>query len=80
MASGFGINGGPGRCFPLWNSFSECMSKAEDPKDCQDFRQDYLECLLHRKEYSRLNAYFREDMKQREGGSQPAGHGGGGGH
>ena len=83
MASGFGINGGPGRyvvvqvetkesrcglcvispspshlafipsffrCFPLWNDFSDCMSKAENPKDCQDYRQDYLECLLHRKE------------------------------
>lgn len=28
----------------------QCMSKAEDPKDCKDFRDDYLECLHHRKE------------------------------
>lgn len=26
------------------------MSKAEDPKSCKDFRDDYLECLHHRKE------------------------------
>lgn len=50
MASGFGIHGGQGRCYPIWMDFSECMSKAEDPKACKDFRDDYLECLHHRKE------------------------------
>ena len=38
------------RCYPIWMDFSECMSKAEDPKACKDFRDDYLECLHHRKE------------------------------
>jgi len=96
--------------------FSECMSKVDDPKSCRDYRDDYLECLHHRKEvrpsssraiftrtrhshnsmrsiilpcdgeshlllcsflqYARLNAFFREDKRQREGGH----HDGGGGH
>jgi hypothetical protein len=30
--------------------FSECMTTAEEPKACKDFRDDYLECLHHRKE------------------------------
>ena len=25
----------PGRCYPIWMDFSECMSKAEDPKACK---------------------------------------------
>lgn len=40
----------PRSCYPIWMDFSECMSKAEDPKACRDFRDDYLECLHHRKE------------------------------
>lgn len=30
--------------------FSKCMSETDDPKKCKDFRDDYLECLHHRKE------------------------------
>lgn len=76
MASGFGIHGGPGRCYPIWMDFSECMSKTEDPKKCADFRDDYLECLHHRKEFTKLNRFFREEKRQREGGD-PKGHGDG---
>lgn len=91
------------RCYPIWMDFSECMSKTDDPKKCADFRDDYLECLHHRKEvrrslprcctaratgdpcwhsfvaaqFTKLNQYFREDKRQREGG-EPKGHGGGG--
>ena len=91
--------------------FSECMTTAEEPKACKDFRDDYLECLHHRKEvsggggvvgcraaclpraahpvpdsflmcmfvqFARLNAFFREDKRQREAPDGGAGHGGGG--
>ena len=63
MASGFGIKGGPGRCSPLWMGFSECMATAEEPRACKDLRDDYLECLHHRKEIARLNAVYREQKK-----------------
>lgn len=38
------------RCYAVYMDFSECMSKTDDPKKCNDFREDYLECLHHRKE------------------------------
>jgi hypothetical protein len=38
--------------------FSECMSKADDPKSCRDYRDDYLECLHHRLEV-RVEAHAR---------------------
>lgn len=66
MASGFGISGGTSRCYPIWMDFSECMSKAEDPKQCKEFRDDYLECLHHRKEFQKLNTFFREDKRQQD--------------
>ena len=28
----------------------QCISKADDPKSCRTLRDDYLECLHHRKE------------------------------
>ena len=41
-------------------------------------RADMLGLLL---QFSRLNAFFREDKRQREGGGDAAAaHGGGGGH
>jgi hypothetical protein len=33
--------------------FNECLSKTDDPKLCRDYRDDYLECLHHRKEVGR---------------------------
>eukprot|EP00887_Chlorella_sp_A99_P000514 scaffold17.g514.t1 len=79
MASGFGVSGGPGRCYPIWMDFSKCMAETDDPKACADFRDDYLECLHHRKEFTKLNVYFRESKLQQEGKSSHGhGHGGGG--
>ncbi len=51
MASGLGVFGGRGRCHPFWTDFSECMSKADVPSDCKEMREDYFECLHHRKEF-----------------------------
>jgi len=78
MASGFGISGGTGRCYPVWMDFSECMSKTDDPVKCRALRDDYLECLHHRKEFTRLNAITREEQKQAR--RQQKGGDGGGGH
>lgn len=50
MASGFGIHGGKGRCYDIWMEFSECMSRCAVPADCAAAREDYFECLHHRKE------------------------------
>ena len=41
------------------------MSTAEDPSECKDVREDYLECLHHKKEFQRANAIQAEADRQR---------------
>jgi len=43
----------------------KCMSTASDPSDCKDVREDYLECLHHKKEFQRTNAIQAEADRQR---------------
>ncbi|WFD41410.1 hypothetical protein MPSI1_000037 [Malassezia psittaci] len=50
MASGFGFNGGPSRCFSFWQDFRKCYVTAESAGDCMPQKDDYLECLHHTKE------------------------------
>ncbi|KAL8641513.1 MAG: hypothetical protein Q9228_001690 [Teloschistes exilis] len=59
MASGFGLNGGPSRCFPFWQELLACYvvnTNSEDisgAKKCVPALEDYYECLHHRKERAR---------------------------
>ncbi|EDP41714.1 hypothetical protein MGL_3922 [Malassezia globosa CBS 7966] len=55
MASGFGVNGGPSRCFSFWQDFRKCYVSSESPAECSLLRDDYLECLHHTKELERAN-------------------------
>ncbi|KAI5458376.1 hypothetical protein BGZ63DRAFT_426777 [Mariannaea sp. PMI_226] len=58
MASGYGLNGGPGRCFPFWQDVMACYvvnTSADDDsgkKKCSLVLEDYYECLHHKKEVS----------------------------
>ncbi|TKA31046.1 hypothetical protein B0A50_02014 [Salinomyces thailandicus] len=62
MASGFGLNGGPSRCFPFWQEVLACYvvnTNAEDDsgkKKCKPVLEDYYECLHHRKEAAKITA------------------------
>ncbi|KAF2834477.1 hypothetical protein M501DRAFT_1001102 [Patellaria atrata CBS 101060] len=62
MSSGFGLNGGPGRCFPFWQEVLACYvtnTSAEDTSGkskCAPALEDYYECLHHRKEAARISA------------------------
>ncbi|KLU88775.1 hypothetical protein MAPG_07759 [Magnaporthiopsis poae ATCC 64411] len=62
MASGYGLNGGPSRCFPFWQEVMACYvvnTSAEDPqsrKKCGPILEDYYECLHHKKERARTQA------------------------
>ena len=58
MASGFGITGKKGRCYDVWMDFSDCMSHCAMPAECTSRRDDYFECLHHRKEVS-ASCFFR---------------------
>ncbi|PON23145.1 hypothetical protein TGAM01_v207918 [Trichoderma gamsii] len=56
MASGYGMHGGVGRCFPFWQEVMACYvvnTSAEDDsgkKKCSPVLEDYYECLHHKKE------------------------------
>mmetsp|Transcript_4864 Transcript_4864/g.8940 ORF Transcript_4864/g.8940 Transcript_4864/m.8940 type:complete len:88 (-) Transcript_4864:173-436(-) len=64
MSSGYGVGGGVGRCYPFWVEFAKCMVNVEDRTDCWEFREDYLECLHHRKEIARNTEIYMEKKKQ----------------
>ncbi|PLB46817.1 NADH-ubiquinone oxidoreductase kd subunit [Aspergillus steynii IBT 23096] len=55
MASGFGLNGGPSRCFNFWQEVLGCyvVNAGEGEagkKKCLPALEDYHECLHHKKE------------------------------
>ncbi|KAK5136395.1 hypothetical protein LTR08_003521 [Meristemomyces frigidus] len=62
MASGFGLTGGPSRCFPFWQEVLACYvvnTNADDSSGkskCKPVLEDYYECLHHRKEAAKVTA------------------------
>ncbi|EKG17474.1 Protein of unknown function DUF3176 [Macrophomina phaseolina MS6] len=62
MASGFGLNGGPSRCFPFWQEVLACYvtnSNADNTtgkSKCLAPLDDYYECLHHKKEHAKTFA------------------------
>ncbi|KAJ9142672.1 hypothetical protein NKR23_g7099 [Pleurostoma richardsiae] len=62
MASGYGLNGGPSRCFPFWQELLACYvvnTTGDDDsgkKKCALMLEDYYECLHHKKEAARVRA------------------------
>jgi len=72
MASGYGLNGGPSRCFPFWQEVLACYvvnTNAEDDsgkKKCLPVLEDYYECLHHKKEAAKIltlqNEFRRREM------------------
>eukprot|EP00690_Seculamonas_sp_ecuadoriensis_P001321 EC814525.1.p5 GENE.EC814525.1~~EC814525.1.p5 ORF type:complete len:75 (-),score=25.12 EC814525.1:356-580(-) len=74
MSSGFGVKGGQGRCFPFWMDFAKCMSDADTPAKCTLQREDYLECLHHKKELTRLKRIEEERMRQKHAAAHAGGH------
>ena len=68
MSSGFGARGRTGRCYPFWQDFVACMSTADSPKECYALREDYSECLHHKKEYTRMNRILLEKNERGDAG------------
>ncbi|KAK4453095.1 hypothetical protein QBC34DRAFT_396266 [Podospora aff. communis PSN243] len=69
MSSGYGLHGGPSRCFPFWQELLACYvvnTSSEDDsgkKKCAPALEDYYECLHHKKEAHRvmtLQAAYRK--------------------
>ncbi|KAI9226665.1 MAG: hypothetical protein DHS80DRAFT_32529 [Piptocephalis tieghemiana] len=66
MSSGYGNNGGRGRCYPFWQEFNKCYVQAEGPKECLDLQDDYFECLSRAREIKRtkiINEFGRMRKK-----------------
>ncbi|KAL7428599.1 hypothetical protein ACHAXH_001718 [Discostella pseudostelligera] len=74
MASGHGINGRVGRCYPFFAEFKECM-KTETilvnddgtkkwKNDCWMVREDYFECLHAKKEWAMVRRVNEEEARQ----------------
>ena len=49
--------------FPLTRPEPKCMSTADEPTECFKLREDYFECLHHRKEIKRINAVNAQRSK-----------------
>jgi len=79
MSSGLGLKGNVGRCYYFFEDFASCMKTSDEPiKQCLAMRNDYLECLHHKKELLRKITIEEEAHKAATGGGH-GGHGGGGG-
>jgi NADH dehydrogenase (ubiquinone) Fe-S protein 5 len=70
MASGYSIRGGEGRCYSFWLAFKRCMLESPDTSLCTAFREDYEECLHHRKAIRRFNAVVREFERREAAGEK----------
>ncbi|RMJ21787.1 hypothetical protein PHISP_07349 [Aspergillus sp. HF37] len=68
MASGYGLSGGPSRCYPFWQEVLGCyvVNAGEGEtgkKKCMPALEDYYECLHHKKEAARtmkMQAAYRK--------------------
>jgi len=57
------LSGGPSRCYQIFNNYRSCMNERVDPIVCWAFREDYFECLHHKKEFAR-NKRIEEAKKE----------------
>ncbi|XXQ29816.1 NADH dehydrogenase [ubiquinone] iron-sulfur protein 5 [Plasmodiophora brassicae] len=76
MSSGLGAHGSTGRCFLFWNAYSKCLRSATVPhKDCILERDDYMECLYHRKLKIRYMALAEKEKEHKAKQEQQAAKG-----
>ena len=71
MSSGLGLKGNVGRCYYFFEDFASCMKTSHEPiKQCLALRNDYLECLHHKKELLRKITIEEEVASQKLGGGK----------
>uniref|UniRef100_M4B8G7 NADH dehydrogenase [ubiquinone] iron-sulfur protein 5 n=1 Tax=Hyaloperonospora arabidopsidis (strain Emoy2) TaxID=559515 RepID=M4B8G7_HYAAE len=80
MSSGFGFKGGEGRCYQFWKTVEQCSKDTEVSGQCGKQVEDYLECLHHRKELTRMNVVIAQKEKEEVAAAAAARHGGDQGH
>ncbi|KAL8001430.1 putative NADH:ubiquinone oxidoreductase, iron-sulfur subunit 5 [Plasmopara halstedii] len=80
MASGFGFKGREGRCYQLWKDVEQCSKDTEYSGQCGKQVEDYMECLHHRKELTRMNVVITQKEKEEAAARSGGIHGHGDGH
>ncbi|KAL4139246.1 hypothetical protein PRIC2_002744 [Phytophthora ramorum] len=80
MSSGFGFKGREGRCYQFWKSVEQCSKDTEYSGQCGKQVEDYIECLHHRKELTRMNVVITQKEKEEAAARHGADHGHGDGH
>eukprot|EP01115_Flamella_aegyptia_P006297 TRINITY_DN26518_c0_g1_i1.p1 TRINITY_DN26518_c0_g1~~TRINITY_DN26518_c0_g1_i1.p1 ORF type:complete len:117 (-),score=15.48 TRINITY_DN26518_c0_g1_i1:111-461(-) len=72
-STGYSVNGGPGRCYPIYKDFSHCVASFRYPNEqplCIQLRKDYTECVRHDKEYVHYKSVhesrqlYKKDIKK----------------
>ncbi|CAI5706703.1 unnamed protein product [Peronospora effusa] len=63
MSSGFGFKGREGRCYQFWKGVEQCSKDTEYSGQCGKQVEDYIECLHHRKELTRMNMVITQKDK-----------------
>jgi len=77
MSSGFGLRGGIGRCYPFWAEYKECLQQDTDKKAgevCNFQREDYFECLHHRREHEMVRKVMEQEKINQEKENGSGGH------
>jgi NADH dehydrogenase (ubiquinone) Fe-S protein 5 len=59
MTSGYGLNGGVGRCYPFFKALERCLRESVDPRQCALYHEDYFECLHRTKELAQRREFER---------------------
>ncbi|EDO42088.1 predicted protein [Nematostella vectensis] len=70
----YGVHGGRSRCSPFWEQLMDCAQQAgrrSQWEKCQHPREDYIECLHHRKLYTRIERIEKEKEKLKKEGKWP---------
>eukprot|EP00545_Synedropsis_sp_CCMP1620_P006601 CAMPEP_0119003236 /NCGR_PEP_ID=MMETSP1176-20130426/443_1 /TAXON_ID=265551 /ORGANISM="Synedropsis recta cf, Strain CCMP1620" /LENGTH=78 /DNA_ID=CAMNT_0006954815 /DNA_START=64 /DNA_END=300 /DNA_ORIENTATION=+ len=68
MSSGFGLKGNLGRCYPFFADYKDCLQNRENDtvSVCLYEKEDYFECLHHKKEFSRVKQINEQDVKNQK--------------
>ncbi|CAH0488617.1 unnamed protein product [Peronospora farinosa] len=80
MSSGFGFKGREGRCYQFWKGVEQCSKDTEYSGQCGKQVEDYIECLHHRKELTRMNMVITQKDKNEAAASHSSDDGHAGGH
>lgn len=70
----YGIDGNRSRCSHFWDDFLSCVHRVgrnDHWVPCKNYREDYFECLHHKKLYTRIGKIQKQKEKLIREGTWP---------